>query len=271
MFYAEARDLYTRVHAQARKMVNDFQKVSADPYLGDMDNEVDDSTIERKEDLGVIDIPVRQIVGAASSYPVMEYTFDFKPLSAPDSEYAEDWCKYYQTHLSVRGLSDPIECIEYLGRFYVVDGKKRVSVFKCHGDLTAKARVIRWIPKLKDFGYEKQYARFLQEYKKTGLYQIFLSDPNDYEIIRKAMDLAPDHVWNDMDRYHFMFTFVAIERAFYAIMGEYSSVTAADAFAALLKKYSFSEIRAMLPWKLTEALAVTLQIPYQLTSISAQP
>ena len=58
MFYAEARELYANVHTQARKVVNDFQKMSADPYLNDMDNEVDDSTITQKVDLGILEIPV---------------------------------------------------------------------------------------------------------------------------------------------------------------------------------------------------------------------
>ncbi len=74
MFYAEARELYANVHTQARKVVNDFQKMSADPYLNDMDNEVDDSTITQKVDLGILEIPVRQIVGVASTYPDIRIT-----------------------------------------------------------------------------------------------------------------------------------------------------------------------------------------------------
>ena len=81
MFYAEARELYANVQTQAQKVVNDFQKMSADPYLNDMDNEVDDSMITQKVDLGILEIPVRQIVGVASTYPDMDYTYDFKPLA----------------------------------------------------------------------------------------------------------------------------------------------------------------------------------------------
>lgn len=267
MFYTEACNAYIQAHSQARKIVNDFQKVSANPYLIDMDDEVDESDIVHIEDLGLIDIPVRQIVGAAFDYSDINYTFDFKPLVSPDSDYAEEWRKTYQVHLSVRGLSDPIECIECLGRFYVVDGKKRVSVFKIHGDVTTKARVTRWIPNLNKTNFDKQYERFLKSYQITGLYQVFLSNPEDYEVLQKAMGLAPDQVWSEMDRYHFMFTFIGVERAYLSVFGEYASMTAADVFIDLLKKYSFNQIRGMLPWQLSEEMTAMLPPSYDLTDI----
>lgn len=255
MFYAEARELYATVHAQAKKTVNDFQKMSADPYLNDMDNEVDDSTITQKVDLGILEIPVRQIVGVASTYPDMEYTYDFKPLAQTNSEFAESWCQLYLEYLSDRGLTEPIECIEYLGRFYVVDGKKRVSVLKAHGELRVNAHVTRWVPERSSDVQVKQYYDFLNYFPKTGLYQVFLSDAADFQHLQKAMGLAPEQVWTDTDRYHFMFTFISVERAHLKLFGEYASVTAADTFVALLKKYSFSQLRAIQPWDLVKVIA----------------
>lgn len=255
MFYAEAHELYTSVHTQARKTVNNFQKVSADPYLNDMDNEVDDSTVAQKVDLGILEIPVRQIVGVASSYPDMEYTFDFKPLADTNSEFAEFWCNLYQDYLSDRGLTEPIECIEYLGRFYVVDGKKRVSVLKAHGELRVKAHVIRWIPNRSGDIQVKQYYEFLNYFPKTGLYQVFLSDAADFPYLQKAMGLAPDQVWTDTDRYHFLFTFIGVERAYLELFGEYASITAADALVELLKKYSFSHLRGIQSWDMKKEIA----------------
>lgn len=255
MFYAEARELYENVHTQARKVVNDIQKMSADPYLNDMDNEVDDSMITQKVDLGILEIPVRQIVGVASTYPDMEYTHDFKPLAQTNSEFAESWCQLYLEYLSDRGLREPIECIEYLGRFYVVDGKMRVSVLKAHGELRVNAHVTRWVPERSGDVQVKQYYDFLNYFPKTGLYQVFLSDAADFQHLQKAMGLAPEQVWTDTDRYHFMFTFISVERAHLELFGEYSSVTPADTFVALLKKYSFSQLRAIQPWDLVKVIA----------------
>lgn len=255
MFYNEARELYANVHMQAEKNVKVYEKMSADPYLIDMENEIDDSTITQKVDLGIMEIPVRQIVGVASGYSDKEYTFDFKPLTKPDSEFAELWRQLYLDYLSDRGLAEPIDCIEYLGRFYVVDGKKRVSVLKAHGELRVKAHVTRWVPERSSEVQVKRYYEFLNYFPLTGLYQVFLSDAADFAYLQKAMGLAPDQTWTDFDRYHFMFTFIGVERAFLNQFGEETSFTAADAFVALLKKYTFAQVGAMHPWELETEIA----------------
>lgn len=262
MFYAEARDLYATVHAQAKKTVRNHQKVSADPYLIEMDNEVDEGTVVQKVDLGVMEIPVRQIFGVTSGFPYqdMEYTYDFKPLAQADTEFAAVWCQLYAEYLSDRGLTEPIECIEYLGRFYVADGKKRVSVLKAHGESRVQAHVTRWVPECTGDIQSKQYYEFMKNFSRTGLYQVFLSNAEDYEHLQKEMGLAPEQVWTDMDRYHFMFTFMGVERAYLALLGEYASVTAADVFVALLKKYSFSQVRAMQPWDLEKEITTVLHL-----------
>lgn len=260
MFYAEARNLYATVNDQAKKIVNNYQKVSADPYLNDMDNEVDESTVVATVDLGTMEIPVRQIVGVTSTYPDMEYTYDFKPLAQADSEFAAIWCQLYLDYLSDRGLADPIECIEYLGRFYVVDGKKRVSVLKAHGETRVQAHVTRWVPEYSSDLQVKQYYEFMKYFTKTGLYQVFLSDADDFAYLQKEMGLAPEKKWTEMDQFHFLFTFMGVERAYLRLVGEYASVTAADVFVALLKKYSFSKVNAMHPWDLEKEIADVLHL-----------
>lgn len=260
MFYAEARNLYATVNDQAKKIVNNYQKVSADPYLNDMDNEVDKSTVVEKVDLGAMEIPVRQIVGVTSTGPVMEYTYDFKPLAQTDSAFAETWCQLYLDYLSVRGLREPIACIEYMGRFYVVDGKKRVSVLKAHGESRVMANVIRLVPEYSESLPVKQYYEFMNYFTKTGLYQVSLSDADDFAYLQKQMGLTPEQAWTEMDQFHFMFTFVGVERAYLKLLGEYASVTAADTFVALLKQYGFSQVRAMQPWDLEKAIAEVLHL-----------
>lgn len=255
MFTAEARELYASVHAQAQKVVKECQNQSAYPYLNDMDEEVDDSTIAQKVDLGVLEIPVRQIVGVASSDPNMEYTFDFKPLADINSDFANHWRQLYLEYLSDKGLAEPIECIEYMGRFYVLDGKKRVSVLKAHGERRVNAHVIRCVPERSGELQVKRYYEFLEHFDKTGLYQVSLSDASDFEYLQKAMGLAPEQVWNESDRFHFMFTFIGVERAYLELFGESASVTAADTFVALLKKYSFSQIGAIQCWELVKEIA----------------
>ena len=255
MFYNEARDLYSNANARARKTVNDFCKLSADPYLNAMENTLDESSIAERVDLGILEIPVRQIVGTVSDSDEILYTYDFMPLAEDASEYADSWCRMYQAYLSVRGLTDPIECVEYMGKFYVVDGKKRVSVLKAHGEIRVNAHVVRLVPVLSDDAQAKKYADFQDVFSKTRLYQVELSNAEDFPKLQKAMGLEADQEWNESDRYHYMFTYIGVERAYLALLGAYASVTAADVFVKLLEKHSFSQIRAMLPWYLEKEIA----------------
>ena len=255
MFYNEARDLYTKANARARKTVNDFCKLSADPYLNAMENTLDEGSIAERVDLGILEIPVRQIVGSVSDSDEVLYTYDFMPLAEDASEFADSWCQMYQAYLSIRGLTDPIECVEYMGKFYVVDGKKRVSVLKAHGEIRVNAHVVRLVPVPSEDAQVKQYFDFLNIFSKTKLYQVALSNWEDFPKLQRAMGLAEDQVWNDSDRFHYMFTYISVERAYLALLGAYASVTAADVFVKLLEKHSFSQIRAMLPWDLEKEIA----------------
>ena len=97
-------------------------------------------------------------------------------------------------------------------------------------------------------------------FNKTGLYQVSLSDAKDFAYLQKEMGLTPEQVWTEMDQFHFLFTFVSVECAYLKIVGEYASVTAADTFVALLKQYGFSQVRAMQPWDLEEAIAEVLNL-----------
>lgn len=255
MFYNEARDLYTNANARARKTVNDFCKLSADPYLNAMENTLDEGSIAERVDLGILEIPVRQIVGSVSDSDEILYTYDFMPLAEDASEYADSWCRMYQAYLSIRGLTDPIECVEYMGKFYVVDGKKRVSVLKAHGEIRVNAHVVRLVPVLSDDAQAKKYADFQDVFSKTRLYQVELSNVEDFPKLQKAMGLEADQEWNDSDRFHYMFTYISVERAYLALLGDYASITAADVFVKLLEKHSFSQIREMLPWVLVKEIA----------------
>ena len=255
MFYNEARDLYTKANARARKTVNDFCKLSADPYLNAMENVLDEGNIAERVDLGILEIPVRQIVGSVSDADEVLYTYDFMPLAEDASEFADSWCQMYQAYLSIRGLNDPIECVEYMGKFYVVDGKKRVSVLKAHGEIRVNAHVVRLVPVPSEDAQVKQYFDFLNIFSKTKLYQVALSNWEDFVKLQRAMGLAEDQVWNDSDRFHYMFTYISVERAYLALLGDYASITAADVFVKLLEKHSFSQIREMLPWVLVKEIA----------------
>lgn len=58
------------------------------------------------------------------------------PLIPANSEFGLKWRSLCEYHLGESGIRDPVLCFEFLGRFYVQEGNKRVSVLKYFGAAT---------------------------------------------------------------------------------------------------------------------------------------
>ena len=172
---------------------------------------LDDSMISRKQELGILEIPTNLIVGVAEDSECRQlYTKDFLPVSPPDSDYADQWCRLYQVLLSEAGFDKPISCYEYLGKFYVCDGMKRVSAAKYHSVACLRAQVIRILPLNAASREVSLYYDFLYQYRFTKLYQLQFTQPGFYEGTLL--------------------------------------ITAADALVILMRKYSFEKIISMESW-----------------------
>ena len=116
------------------------------PYPQVLDEILDDSMVAGRMDLGVIEIPMDQIVGTKTEGRKMAFAANFMPLLPPDSEFATKWMRLCEAHLGDEGIRDPIRCYEYLGRFYVQEGNKRVSVLKSYDAPTIPGYVTRLVP-----------------------------------------------------------------------------------------------------------------------------
>lgn len=202
-------------------------------------------------DLGVMDIPVSQIVGVTTADgKELLYTPDFLPLSSPKSAFVKKWCELYLEYLSDEGLVNPIFCYEYLGRFYVQDGVKRVSIMKSHSAPTISAHVIRIMPKRTPEKNIQCYYEFLNHFNLTGLYQVSFTQPGFFEKLQVALGHDVNDRWNDMDRFGFLFHWHAIETAFQKAYDGFLNITTADALVILLEKYTYNQIKNMAVWVL---------------------
>ena len=148
--------------------------------------------------LGVMDIPTEAIVGVAAPDKRELYSHDFLPLSHPDTDFSTKWCKLYWYYLGNKGIRCPISCYEYMGKFYIQDGIKRVSIAKCHGVPTITASVIRLLPKKTEEPEIQQYYEFVRAFERTGLYQINFSRPESFDKFQRAMGFEPDYRWKQI-------------------------------------------------------------------------
>ena len=109
--------------------------------------------------------------------------------------------------------------------------------------MIVKANVIRILPVQSEDPKIQAYNDFLKTYEKTGLYQISFSQTGKVETFLKAMGYEPDHVWNETDRFGFIFHWYPFEWALKLAFDGSLNITTADAVLVLLKNHSYSGMR----------------------------
>ena len=253
-FEKEAWERYSVYQNQAKRIARknsaDIEKAAL-PLLKTV---LDTYNVAGETDLGVVKIPVKQIVGVVAEEDRDAYVSDFFPLPSVNSEFAAKWTTLFMENLNDAVLSDPIRCYEFLGKFYVVDGKKRVSAVKAQGTVMIDAQVTRILPVETDDPQIQSYYEFVKTYEKTGLYQIAFTQPGKADSFLKAMGYEPDHIWSEMDRYSFMFHWYPFDRALEVAFDNQLNITTADAVLVLLKNHSIAELRNLPSWVLAEMM-----------------
>ena len=265
-FEREVQELYLKAYGKGTSNHRKNEKEGTPIHLQVLETTLDQKKVAYKIDLGVMDIPVSQIVGVlAANGTELLYTPDFLPLSSPKSAFAKEWRQVYLEYLSDKGLNTPIRCYEYLGRFYVQDGVKRVSVMKNHGTSTISAQVVRIMPTCTTDKNIQCYYEFLHHFRLTRLYQVSFTQSGYFERLQAALGHESNYRWNETDRFGFLFHWHAIESAFQKAYGSDLNITAADALIVLLENYSYSQIIQMPVWALTRVFQAYWKELYELS------
>ena len=99
--------------------------------------------------LGLVQIPLDQIVGTKSDSRSNAFARNFMPILKEGSEFAYKWADLCDRQIA-EGIRDPIKAYEYMNKFYVEEGNKRVSVLKYFQLNMIPGIVTRIIPKPSD-------------------------------------------------------------------------------------------------------------------------
>ena len=230
--YLEAREQYAKAQKLAQKELKARTAQGKYPYLRVLDEFIDESLVAGRVEIGIVDIPMEQIVGTKTAGRRTAFATNFMPLLPRDSEFGAKWVALCADHLGPEGIRDPIKCYEYLGRFYVQEGNKRVSVLKSYGALTVPGFVIRLLPMDTGEREVRRYFEFLKFYRKCGLYQVMLPHGGDYAKLQAALGYEPDHVWSEDERKVFLARFSRFREAYQSLGGTVMPTTAASAFSS---------------------------------------
>ena len=225
------------------------------PYLQALDEVLDESMVAGRVEMGLVNIPSEQIVGVKSVGRRTALAGNFMPLLGTDSEFASKWITLCDAHLSDEGIRDPIKCCEYMGRFYVQEGNKRVSVLKSYGAPTIPGMVTRIVPAYSEDPAVQLYYEFMHFYRLIGLYQLNFTRSGSFARLQAALGFEPKHVWTDEERRSFLAGYLHFKSAFDKLNTKKLKVSAADALLVWLQVFSFSDIKNQGPQELQKNLS----------------
>ena len=251
---AEAIEQYGRALKLGQKYVKAATEAGENPYPPVLDDLVDEASAAGVRDLGLVNVPAELIAGTKSAGRAAALAGNFMPLLPQGTEFYAKWISLCDAHLSDEGIRDPVKCYEYLGKFYIQEGNKRVSVLLSYGAPTVPALVTRLVPAPSEDPVVKSYYEFMEFYNRSGMYGVSFSAPGRYEQLQALLGMDPDHVWTEAERASFAAGFAHFKAAVAKVAGEKDQVNPADALLVWLQPFSFADIKERTAAELVKAL-----------------
>ena len=187
-------DEYMKAYKAGEKEYKERVAAGEYPYLPALDDIAPDAETMTHQTLGIKEIPVNLIAGTKTRARQNSFAPDFMPLIGPDSEFAAKWNNLYMAQIK-EGFNDPIKAYEYLHRFYVLEGNKRVSVSRFLDMPTIAAEVTRIVPPAEVLENEPAYREFLRFYKVAPIYDIEVSWAGAYAEIAELLGRDLENPW----------------------------------------------------------------------------
>ncbi|MBD5552546.1 MAG: BMP family ABC transporter substrate-binding protein [Lachnospiraceae bacterium] len=226
------------------------------PYLPALDDILSYTEVTASVNLGLMDIPLSKIVGTKTSGRTNSFADNFMPLLPEKSEFAAKWSSLYN-HQIDDGIRDPIVVYEFMHRFYVQEGNKRVSVMKYLGSYSIPGTVTRIIPKKNDDKEICLYYEFLDFYEVSESYDVWFSKEGCYKKLIKLMGKNPGEVWTKEERSSFHAACEKFGTAYQAVYGDKLKLSASDALLIYIELYGYDTLKGETLVKLKQALEKT--------------
>jgi len=225
-----------------------------DPGLPVLDDLVASRPTAMGLDLGLVSIPAEKIVGTKTRGRTSAFARNFMPLLPENSEFAQKWERLCQSHLQ-EGIRDPIKVYEYLNRYYVQEGNKRVSVLRFFGAVSIPAQVTRIMPEVTDDEEVQLYLEYLAFNRLSGINYIELRKRGSYARLQALVGKGANEAWEDEDRRRFSSAYHAFKQAYEGAGGGSLAASAADAMLAYLEIFGYDALCAGSQAELKKAIS----------------
>ena len=212
------------------------------PYLPVLDDILSREEVRTEQNVGLIQIPLDFVVGTSTMGRTYSFAANFMPILRENTEFAVKWANLSDAQIN-EGIRDPIVAYEYMNRYYVVEGNKRVSVLKYFKADSIVANVTRKIPKYSEDEDVKIYYEYMKFNEITGLFNIEFSKLGMAEQLLKLTGCTTR--WDPEVRSEFNSLLLHFTKAYEFRGGSKLPITVGDALTAFINVYGYKESLAM--------------------------
>ena len=138
------------------------------PYLPALNSMVQDIDKYPVRDLGIKEIPMYMIAGTKTVGRQNSFASNFMPLMDLGTEFSYKWSTLYDSAIE-DGIREPIKVYEFMNKFYVEEGNKRVSVSKFIGYVSISGNVLRILPPKDGSAASRINYEYIDFYNVTGM------------------------------------------------------------------------------------------------------
>ena len=233
---------YTGALRQGRKQYQASVAKGEYPYLPVLDDILANADIVSEVNLGLIDVPLSKIVGTKTKGRTEAFAGNFMPLLGEKTEFGAKWARVYDYQIE-EGIHDPILAYEFMNRYYVQEGNKRVSVLKYVNAYSVPAYVTRLLPRRSKEADNRLYYAFLDFYQVSFNCDVWFSREESYSCLLKAMGMKPGQVWDQDQRMYFKGAHDLFVQIFEGKRTPDIEMTASDAFLVYVEIFGYSQVK----------------------------
>ena len=241
--YSVRLEEYEKARKSAQRQYRASIVAGTYPYLPALDDLLPYVDIVSENDLGIVEIPLEMVVGTKTAGRQSAFASNFMPLLAPHTEFGGKWMSLYSAQME-EGIRDPILAFEFLNKFYVQEGNKRVSVLKYVGAASIVARVTRLVPKRSDSKENKIYYEFMDFYRIAQINEIWFSKEGSFAKFMELTGFGEDDPWTSDQRLEVKSDYARFRQAFEDKGGKRLSATAGDAMLVYLEIFGLEHLES---------------------------
>lgn len=212
------------------------------PYLPVLDDILAGEEIQTEQNMGLIQVPLEYVVGTSTKGRTYSFAANFMPILEGKSEFAVKWMNLSEAQVN-EGIRDPIIAYEYMNRYYVVEGNKRVSVLKYFKADSILANVTRKIPKLSEDEDVKLYYEYMKFNEISGMNNIEFSKEGMAEELLELT--GGTNKWDSEKVIEFNSLIIHFTKEYEFRGGRKLPITVGDALTAFINVYGYEAVLEM--------------------------